>query len=76
MLEHGLPLYYWGWGSWGVAFFSFLAGIAATYLYFKWKKEPAANPDRESSLQILKSRFAKGEISQEDFEKMKGVLLS
>lgn len=33
-----------------------------------------SSQDRSDSLQILKVRFAKGEISQEEFVKMKQVL--
>ena len=34
----------------------------------------ACSQDRIDSLQILKARFAKGEITQEEFAKMKQVL--
>jgi putative membrane protein len=36
---------------------------------------PNANPDRQDSLTILKNRFAKGEITQEEYNRMKEVLI-
>ncbi|WP_394713390.1 SHOCT domain-containing protein [Desulfogranum marinum] len=36
---------------------------------------PNANPDRHDSLTILKNRFAKGEISQEEYSRMKEILM-
>ena len=36
--------------------------------------KPAQNRDRIDSLAILKVRFAKGEISSEEFQKMKRIL--
>jgi putative membrane protein len=62
----------------------FLWGIiilAVFYLFIKvfgLLKEPARgrqNRDKEDSIEILKVRFAKGEISQEDYLKMKNTLL-
>ena len=59
----------WHWGMW-IFFIIFwlliILGIAAIIRWFNaktWKKE--------SSIEILEKRYAKGEISKEEFEKMK-----
>lgn len=38
--------------------------------------KPNADVDKCDSLDILINRFAKGEISQEDYQRMRAILLS
>ncbi|CAN5184242.1 hypothetical protein BH23BAC2_BH23BAC2_01430 [soil metagenome] len=40
---------------------------------FQW---PRNQPGRESPLKVLKKRFARGEISKEEFEERKKVLFN
>ncbi|MAT38727.1 MAG: electron transporter RnfE [Ectothiorhodospiraceae bacterium] len=59
----------WHWGMW-IFFIIFclliIFGIAAIIRWFN-----TTTSDKESSIEILEKRYAKGEISKEDFEKMK-----
>lgn len=64
--------------------FSFLAGVlillvvvVITIKIFGTTKTdfPNRNQDREDSLEILKTRFAKGDINRDDYILMKDVLL-
>lgn len=49
-----------------------LAGIVI-YFVFAWSKrgQNADNPARESPLDILKKRYARGEITKEKFDRLK-----
>ena len=71
----------WGWGRgmmWGfpggmfMMILVLLLGLAV--VYFLLKKQGESRPvemSRETPLEILKRRYAKGEISREQFEEMK-----
>lgn len=61
--------YMWfGWFFWLI-----LLGVIVWFVYFIANKNRNSEP-RESSLDILKKRFAKGEISSEQYEEMKNTL--
>lgn len=50
----------------------------AVLLFMVWLivRSPSAPPPAEDAMAILRARFARGEISQEEFERATGVLLS
>ncbi len=68
-----------GWGIWGL--FSFLLGLLLIFLIIlavvagvKWtwgQKIPFVRENGESALDILKKRYAKGEINQDEFDRIK-----
>jgi putative membrane protein len=62
----------WHWGMWIymiVFWLLFILGIVAIIKWFNAKARL-----NKTSLEILEKRYAKGEISKEDFEKMKGEI--
>lgn len=73
----------WGWGGWiGMIFmiiFWILVIAGAIYL-IKWlvgnfQKNRDSSPGTNRALEILKERYARGEISREEFNKAKQDLL-
>jgi len=67
----------WTWGNgllWGIVGLLFMlafwaAVIAGIVLLVKWLVQPrsAAHPGESNSLEILKQRYARGEISKEEY---------
>lgn len=76
------PEYFWGGGMWIMPFVFFPIMLLIMYLVFgrggfrpPWqgRQEPGSKDRQgsESPLDILKTRYAKGEITKEEFEQMK-----
>jgi putative membrane protein len=80
----------WGmhmmWGSWGIGmmlmmFLFWAALIVALVFFIRWLvaadnrgHRAGAGPSAESALDILHKRYARGEISKEEFQDMRQVL--
>ena len=77
----------WGWGWYGMIFgplfmiLVLVAAIAAVVLLVRWfggpwhgAMPPYQPPPSRTPLDILKERFARGEIDKEDFEERRRVL--
>jgi putative membrane protein len=70
-----------GWSMMSMMIFMFLFGLLLILLFLlivialvkrlSGSKMPFTGNDRESALDILKKRYAKGEISREEFEQIK-----
>ena len=72
--------YFWQWHLWVFPMFMpiFWIVIIGLCLYFIFGRrgpakpwEPGRSPEGETALDILKKRYAKGEISKDEFEQMK-----
>ncbi len=72
------PLHWWGGGWMGhsALWIILLAVGAALAIWCLFRKGRCGNPsaDRLDSLEILKSRLARGEITIEEYNTLKGVL--
>ncbi len=73
-------MYWWGGGGWGFLWMAiwWLVVIGGAVLLIRWAfgGRPAGNAfNGESPLDILKKRYARGEINKEEFEQKKQDLL-
>jgi putative membrane protein len=69
----------WGFGWWWMMIF-WIAVIIGLIFLVKWLVEQGrtdrkTSPPEESALDILKKRYAKGEINKEEFEQKKRDLM-
>jgi putative membrane protein len=74
----------WGWnhmmnfgfggGIFMMFIFAIVIGLIIYFVITNTKSNRSAGGSNETSLDIIKERFAKGEISEEEFEKMKKTL--
>ncbi len=73
-----------GWGHWwnwlgaGYLFLFWVLVIVGIIFFVKWlaRQGRPAEPKKEDALDILKMRYAKGEINKEEFEQKKKDILS
>ena len=67
--------YGWGWGGmWlGMAlFWGLLAAAVVVFVRYTMRRDDASGREREkSALDILKERYARGEIGREEFQQKK-----
>lgn len=74
----------WGWnqmmnfgyggGMFMMFIFAIVIGLVIYFIITNTKSNRYAGGSSETSLDIIKERFAKGEITEEEFEKMKKAL--
>ncbi len=78
-LPFGLSNFFMGFGSFG-GLLGFIIFIFIIYVIVKLVMsllpKPNANPDRQYSLTILKKSLAKGEITQEEYNRMREILIN
>jgi putative membrane protein len=64
-----------GYGGYGGFMWLILLIIAGIVIYFVWQKNKTTGgfggPAKETPMEILKRRYASGEITKEEFERMK-----
>jgi putative membrane protein len=66
----------YGYGGWFMWIILIALVVLVIYLFTQQKKLPSSqSATGETALDILKKRFARGEISKEEFESMKRDLL-
>jgi putative membrane protein len=67
----------WGvWGAWGMAMMVMMllfwgVVIVGIVLFIRWLMGQAREPQRDTAMDILRQRYARGEITKEEFEARK-----
>jgi len=78
-LPFGLDKYFIGFGPFG-GILGLLLFVTISYFIIKlimsFVPKPNADVDKYDSLEILKNRFAKGEITEDDYQRMRELLIS
>ena len=64
----GWPMMHYGYGGWSMWLIPVIVVAIAIYFIVQAQRGGGA---RETPLEILKKRYAKGEISKEEFDRMK-----
>ncbi len=78
-LPFGLDKYFVGFGPFGGILGLLLLFLILYFiikLIMSFLPKPNADVDKNHSLEILKTRFAKGEITKEDYQRMREILIS
>jgi putative membrane protein len=77
------PEHFWYWPMWFFPIFMpfFWIAVISVFLYLIFtrvivRKPWEPGPGAETALDILKKRYAKGEITKEEFEQMKRDILT
>jgi putative membrane protein len=73
--------YFWQWHTWWIfpiimpIFWVIMIGLCLYFIFRRRRsnrtREPARGPEGETALDILKKRYASGEINKDGFERMK-----
>jgi putative membrane protein len=74
--EWGRHPMWWMWGAWGIGMMLvmmvfWVLVIAGVVLGVRWLLRQGREQRSDSALEILRQRYARGEITKDDFERMK-----
>jgi putative membrane protein len=70
---------WWMWGAWGIGMMLIMllfwgAVIAGVVLGVRWLLRQGREQQPDSAFEILRERYARGELAKDDFERMKKEL--
>lgn len=74
--EWGRHPMWWMWGAWGLGMMLIMLlfwGVIIVAIVFgiRWLLRQGREQQSDSALEILRQRYARGEITKDDFERMK-----
>ena len=77
--EWGRHPMWWMWGAWGIGMMLIMllfwgVVIVGLVLGIRWLLRQGREQRSDSALEILRQRYARGEITKDDFERMKREL--
>lgn len=68
---------WWNGGGWLMMIFMWVAVIAVAYLVVKWiAGQKTESTTHESALEVLNKRYARGDLSREEFKSKESDLLA
>jgi putative membrane protein len=67
--------YGWGFGGLFMGLLTLIIVLIIIFFVYNYIRNGSINVLKETPLEILKKRYAKGEISKEEFEKMKNDII-
>jgi len=70
---------HWPWmfvGFWGLFWVALVVGFVFLVKWIAGQGRPGQTPKKDDALDILKVRYARGEINKEEFEQKKKDLMS
>lgn len=67
---------WWMWGAWGIGMMLIMllfwgAVIVGIVLAIRWLLRQGREPRSDSALEILRQRYARGDLTKDDFDRMK-----
>jgi len=62
------PMWWWGWGMMAMMFLFWVLFIVGLIVGIRWLIGTGKEQKQDSALEILRQRYARGEINKEEFE--------
>ena len=65
------PMWWWGWGMIAMMFLFWVVFIVGLVVAIRWLLGKSKEAKTDSALEILRQRYARGEINKDEFEAKK-----
>ena len=65
------PMWWWGWGMMAMMFLFWVLFIVGLIVGIRWLVGKGKEQKQDSALEILRQRYARGEINKDEFEAKK-----
>ena len=62
------PMWWWGWGMMAMMFLFWVLFIVGLVVGIRWLLGKGNEQKQDSAIEILRQRYARGEINKEEFE--------
>ena len=62
------PMWWWGWGMMAMMFLFWVLFIVGLVVGIRWLVGKGTEQKQDSALEILRQRYARGEINKDEFE--------